>query len=43
MEPEVSTTSGACGSSIGAVISRVIVHGCELIGRPLVRSKRPRA
>lgn len=27
IEPEVSTTSRACGSSSGAVISRVIVHG----------------
>ena len=43
IEPEVSTTSSAWGSSSGAVISRVIVHGCELAGRPVARSKRPRA
>ena len=36
-------TSATCGSWIGALIWRVIRHGCVLTGRPCARWAWPRA
>ena len=42
IEPEVSITSPTWGSSIGAVMWRVILHGWVVVGRPVWRCAWPR-